>query len=76
VFICSPECFSPERKREDDGYFLILKVVSERMNDASIQGDLLNTMGIIEWGQVNYSKALDYYQRALMFRRSKQESFA
>jgi hypothetical protein len=52
-------------------------VVAERMNDASMQGDsLLNTMGIMEWGQVNYSKALDYYQRALMFRRSKQESFA
>ena len=39
--------------------------VAELMDDAPKQGDLLNTMGIIEWGRLNYSKSLDYYQRAL-----------
>ena len=39
--------------------------VAERMGDAAKQGDLLNTMGIIEWGRLNYPNALGYYQKAL-----------
>ncbi len=34
------------------------------------QGDLLNTMGIIEWERANYEHALRYYEQALqMFQR-------
>ncbi len=32
--------------------------------DAAQQGDLLNTMGIIEWERANYSRALEHYERA------------
>jgi serine/threonine protein kinase/class 3 adenylate cyclase/tetratricopeptide (TPR) repeat protein len=32
--------------------------------DAAQQGDLLNTMGIIEWERANYSRALQHYERA------------
>jgi tetratricopeptide (TPR) repeat protein len=39
-------------------------LVAERKNDSAKRGDLLNTMGIIEWGRLNYTNALDYYQRA------------
>ncbi len=38
--------------------------------DAAAQGDLLNTMGIIEWERAAYDRALDYYEQALqIFRR-------
>jgi serine/threonine protein kinase/tetratricopeptide (TPR) repeat protein/class 3 adenylate cyclase len=39
--------------------------VAERIDDPSKQGDLLNTMGIVEWGRFNFPAALDYYERAL-----------
>ena len=39
--------------------------VAQRIGNAAKQGELLNTMGIIEWGRLDYAKALDYYQRAL-----------
>jgi serine/threonine protein kinase/predicted ATPase/class 3 adenylate cyclase len=41
--------------------------VAEEIGDGAKKGDLLNTMGIIEWGRSNYTEALDYYQRALAF---------
>jgi serine/threonine protein kinase/tetratricopeptide (TPR) repeat protein/class 3 adenylate cyclase len=47
------------------GYYDRALEVAERIDDASKQGDLLNTMGIIEWGRFNFPGALDYYERAL-----------
>jgi tetratricopeptide (TPR) repeat protein len=39
--------------------------LAEELEDRNRQGDLLNTMGIIEWQQGRYKKALSYYERAL-----------
>jgi serine/threonine protein kinase/tetratricopeptide (TPR) repeat protein len=33
--------------------------------DAACQGEMLNSMGIIEWEQANYSSALAHYEKAL-----------
>jgi serine/threonine protein kinase/tetratricopeptide (TPR) repeat protein/class 3 adenylate cyclase len=46
-------------------YFISALDAAERLGDKSKQGDLLNTIGILEWSQLNYSSALLYYQRAL-----------
>ena len=40
--------------------------VAEDLDDSAKLGDLLNTMGIIEWQRSKYSEALDYYQRAFV----------
>jgi tetratricopeptide (TPR) repeat protein len=39
--------------------------LAEELDDRNKQGDLLNTMGILEWQQGRYKKALNYYERAL-----------
>ena len=40
--------------------------VAEDLDDSAKLGDLLNTMGIIEWQRSKYAEALDYYQRAFV----------
>jgi len=46
-------------------YFVSALDAAERLGDKEKQGDLLNTIGILEWSRLNYSSALLYYQRAL-----------
>jgi tetratricopeptide (TPR) repeat protein len=38
--------------------------VASTVGDPARQGDLLNTMGILEWGRGNYGTALDHYRKA------------
>ena len=40
-------------------------VLAEELNDRNKQGDLLNTLGILEWQQGAYKEALGWYERAL-----------
>ena len=47
------------------GYLSRALRVAERIGDVEKQAELLNTMGIIEWGRLEYAKALENYQRAL-----------
>ncbi len=39
--------------------------LAEALNDRNKQGDLLNTLGILEWQQGAYEEALRWYERAL-----------
>ena len=39
--------------------------LAEELDDRNKQGDLFNTMGILEWQQGRYKEALSYYERAL-----------
>jgi tetratricopeptide (TPR) repeat protein len=39
--------------------------IAEQLDDGAKQGDLLNTMGILEWGRGNYAASLEHYQQAL-----------
>lgn len=39
--------------------------VARRIGNSAKQGDLLNTLGIIEWSRQNYREAFEYYHSAL-----------
>jgi tetratricopeptide (TPR) repeat protein/class 3 adenylate cyclase len=47
------------------------------LDDSARQGDLLNTMGIVEWNRGNYSSAAEHYRRALdVFRNAGDQVHA
>jgi predicted ATPase/class 3 adenylate cyclase len=58
------------RQRSEDPtnalkYFLEAFNFAEKIDDRRKQGDLLNTIGIIEWNNKSYNEALEHYEKAL-----------
>jgi class 3 adenylate cyclase/tetratricopeptide (TPR) repeat protein len=58
------------RKQADDPartlqYYGEALYLADELNDRNKQGDLLNTMGILEWQQGAYKEAVSCYERAL-----------
>ena len=59
-------------RRQQDGeaadvldYYSRALQLAQKLDDRPKQGDILNSMGILQWNQGNYEKALSHYEKAL-----------
>jgi tetratricopeptide (TPR) repeat protein/class 3 adenylate cyclase len=55
-------------------YYREALAVARSANDAAKEGDLCNTMGIMEWERGNFSDALQHYERALALLQDQEET--
>jgi tetratricopeptide (TPR) repeat protein len=55
-------------------YYREAMTTARSIGDVAKEGDLHNTMGIIEWERENFTNALDHYERALGLLQQQEET--
>ncbi len=63
----------PGRREVALGHLQEAAALAATSEDAAAQGDLLNTMGIIEWEQAHYESALRYYEESLQVFQRRED---